>query len=39
MVEYIVKNGIITGVKSPVSINEAMQAINNIGKKIEDISK
>lgn len=37
MVKYIVENGIITAVKAPVSISEAMQAINNIGKRIEEV--
>lgn len=37
MVEYITKDGIITALKSPVNISEAMQAINNIGKKINEI--
>ena len=37
MAEYVVKDGIITGVKAPIVIEEALGAINNIGKKIEDI--
>ena len=38
MVEYVIENGIIVAVKAPISIDKAMAAINNIGKRIEEIN-